>query len=373
MHLKKLKLAQFKNCSEADLELSEKINCFVGYNGAGKTNILDAIYYLSFCKSYFNPSDSQNIKHGEDFFAIHGYYENSAGEEDLVQCIQKKGQPKQFRKNKKDYQRLADHIGLIPLVMISPYDRDLINDGSELRRKYMDSVIAQFDKDYLDNLIRYNKSVQQRNILLKHFATQQQFDQNLLEPWDQQLIVLGEKIHEVRKKFIEEFAPVFQDYYRFISGQQEEVSIEYSSQLLQHSTEELLRKNLERDRMLKYTGSGVHRDDLNFRISGHPLKKFGSQGQQKSFVIAIKLAQYKHTRIIKNFKPIILLDDIFDKLDDKRVDQIIEMVSNDGFGQIFISDTQRERVERIFQHHKVAHRIFSVDGGIITNDIHDIA
>jgi len=373
MHLKQLKLSNFKNCESAVLDFSPKINCFVGSNGAGKTNILDAVYYLSFCKSYFNLSDTQNIKHEEDFFAIHGHYERDDQKESLVQCIQKKGQPKQFKLNKKEYQRLADHIGLFPLVMISPYDRDLINDGSEIRRKYIDSVISQFDKDYLEKLIRYNKSLQQRNILLKYFADNQSYNASAIEPWDMQLAVLGKDIYERRKDFLTDFSSVFQEYYRFISQGNEKVSIDYISQLANEDPEVLLQKNIERDRMLKYTTTGTHRDDLAFKIDGYPIKKFGSQGQQKSFVIAIKLAQFKYTTNIKKTRPIMLFDDIFDKLDDQRVDQIIELVSDNGFGQIFITDTQKERVERIFIHHKVAHNIYQVKNGEIQAEIQSLS
>lgn len=368
MYLKKINLINFKNCTEASLDFSEKINCFVGNNGVGKTNVLDAIYYLSFCKSYFNSVDNQNIKHEESFFAIHGSYQKNGAREDLISCIQKRNAKKQFRKNKKDYERLADHIGHFPLVMISPYDRDLINDGSELRRKYVDGVIAQFDKVYLDDLLNYNKALSHRNALLKRFAEIRSFDPDSLEIWNEQLANLGYRIYKKRKAFLEEFAPIFQHYFEFISGGKEDVTIAYDSQLHESSFKDLLVESLDRDRYLRYTSKGIHKDDLKLKIGDYPIKKFGSQGQQKSYVIAIKLAQFEFTRIKKGYKPILLFDDIFDKLDDHRVKQIISLVSNNSFGQVFITDTQQQRIEKIFKIVNIDHKIFSVDAGIISED-----
>ena len=366
MYLKKLILSNFKNCKEADLQFSPKINCFVGNNGVGKTNILDAIYYLSFCKSYFNSIDMQNILHEEGFFAIHGAYQKNGGSEDLLSCIQKRGAKKQFKKNKKDYERLADHIGQFPLVMISPYDRDLINDGSDLRRKYIDGVISQFDHLYLDDLLNYNKALQQRNALLKRFAETRNFEGPSLEIWDDQLISLGKKIYEKRERFLEDFAPIFQHYFEFISGGKEEVSIKYESQLHRNQMGEMLKSAIDLDRAVRYTTVGIHKDDLVFNIGDHPIKKFGSQGQQKSFVIAIRLAQFDYTKNIKDFKPVLLFDDIFDKLDDMRVEQIIALVSDNNFGQVFITDTQRQRIEKIFNTVQIDHKIFEVDAGVVS-------
>lgn len=363
MYLYNLKLNNFKNYSEAEFELSEKINCFIGDNGAGKTNVLDAIYYLSFCKSYFNPVDSQNIRHGEDFFAVHGNYFRNGDKKDQISCLQKRSTRKIFKRNKKEYDRLADHIGLLPLVMISPYDRDLINEGSEARRKYIDGVISQFDKLYLDNLLNYNKALSQRNILLKKFAETGKFDMSSVEIWDEQLIKYGNNIYEKRKSFLNEFIPIFQHYFSFISGGSEKVSVDYASQLHEENLQNLLGANLDRDRLVKYTTSGTHKDDLDFKIEGYPVKKFGSQGQQKSFVIAIKLAQFEYTKNIKGFKPILLFDDIFDKLDDKRVEMIIKLVSDNSFGQVFITDTQRKRIEKLFSRVKIDHKIYEISNG----------
>ena len=366
MFLKQLKLTNFKNYEEAELLFSEKINCFIGNNAAGKTNILDALYYLSFCKSYFNSVDSQNIRHDSDFFAIHGTYQNQEETDDLVSCIQKRNFKKAFKLNKKEYNRLADHIGKFPLVMISPYDRDLINEGSDVRRKYIDGVIAQFDKFYLSDLISYNKALLQRNALLKQFAEQHYFDETSLFVWDEKLADLGEALFEKRKRFLIEFNPLFEEYYHFLSGGSERIEIIYESQLSIMPMRDLFRESLTKDRIVKFTTSGIHKDDLLFKINGYPVKKFGSQGQQKTFVIAIKLAQFEYTRRIRNFKPILLFDDIFDKLDDDRVKQIVKLVNEDNFGQIFITDTQRQRIENIFNDHDIDHKIFEVDKGTVS-------
>ncbi|MHC1774605.1 MAG: DNA replication/repair protein RecF [Lentimicrobium sp.] len=366
MYLRKLTLFNFKNYEEASLEFSEKINCFTGSNGAGKTNLLDAIHYLSFTKSYFNLMDSQNIKHEADFFAIHGQFvRNGSGPDDLS-CIQKRNLKKQFRINGKDYDRMADHIGEFPLVMVSPYDRDLINEGSELRRKYIDSVISQFDRLYLEDLIVYNKSLAQRNALLKMFGEKRYFDEASLEIWDEQMKGPASRIYSRRREFLEGFLPVFGKYFEFISGGKEEVGILYHSDLSDSPMDELLKINLQRDLAARYTTSGIHKDDLEFMIDGYPVKKFGSQGQQKSFVVAIKLAQFDYTRTVKNYKPILLLDDIFDKLDNNRVDRIINLVGENSFGQVFITDTQIERINHIFAHVLTDHRIFGVEAGRVS-------
>ncbi len=366
MHLQKIKLVGFKNYETAEAHFSEKINCFVGKNGAGKTNLLDAIYYLSFCKSYFNATDQQNIRHEADFFTVHGYYQRPGMETDQVSCIQKRNHKKVFQWNKKNYERLADHIGKIPLVMISPYDRDLINDGSELRRKFIDGVIAQFNPVYLDALLKYNKALLQRNALLKQFADQRRFDRSLLLLWEEQMIKPAEAINQFRNEFLNEFEALFQRYYTLVSGGNESVSIQYNSDLNEHGLEHLLETKLERDRMSRFTSVGVHKDDLTFLMNSFPVKKFGSQGQQKSFVIAIRLAQYEFTKDKMGYKPILLLDDIFDKLDDQRVQQLIKLVSEDHFGQVFITDTQQQRINQLFNESEIDHRVYRVNEGKIT-------
>ncbi len=360
MFLHKLLLSNFKNYEQCDLVFSDKINCFAGNNGVGKTNLLDAIHYLSFCKSYFNPSDSQNIRHGQEYFVINGSFQRNSDSPDLVQCIQKKNQRKRFLLNKKEYDRLADHIGHFPLVMISPYDRDLINEGSEVRRRYIDSVISQFDKFYLDDLIQYNKVLIHRNALLKSFAEKNFFDSSQLEIWDGQLIRLGILLYEKRSSFLEAFIPIFQHYYTYISGGIEKVDVKYDSQLCNAPMETLFRDSLSRDRSAQFSTVGIHKDDLEFKLDGFQVKKFGSQGQQKSFVVAIKLAQFDYTRNIKGYKPILLLDDVFDKLDDMRVQQLISLVSKNNFGQVFITDTSGDRIRKIFDSMEIDHKFFSL-------------
>lgn len=365
MHLQQLKLSNFKNYTEAEIVFSDKINCFIGLNGAGKTNLLDAIYYLSFCKSYFTSVDRQNIRHETDFFSIHGIYQHLDNEKNQVSCIQKKESKKSFRMNKKEYTRLADHIGKIPLVMISPYDRDLINDGSELRRKFIDGMISQFDTSYLDVLLQYNKTLLQRNSQLKQFAENNYFDPELLALWNEKLIALSAPIYRMRIEFLKNYKPILQKYYEKLSGATEKIDICYESRLTNESLDELLRQSLSRDRATCYTNVGIHKDDFSFLLNDYPLKKYGSQGQQKSFLLAIRLAQFDYTFEKLNYKPILLLDDIFDKLDDHRVARLVQLVGNDYFGQVFITDTQRERIERLFEGTAINHKIFEVSDGQI--------
>ena len=347
------------------MAFSEKINCFVGNNGAGKTNLLDAIYYLSFTKSYFNSVDQQNIRHGETFFAIHGIFQRNGGLPDQVSCIQKAGVKKQIRINQKDYERISDHIGQFPCVMVSPYDRDLINEGSDMRRKFIDAVISQFDKAYLDSLIRYNRLLEQRNGLLKQFAERRKTDRALLLLLDEQMMAPATNINVKRQQFLEGFAPIFRHYFEFISGGNETVSIEYESQLATTSYLELVENAFEKDQAVRYSTAGIHKDDFIFNLEGYPVKRFGSQGQQKSFAVALKLAQFDFTRDLIKFKPILLFDDIFDKLDPGRVQQIIQLVDNDSFGQVFITDTEPERIRRTFDNVAINHRVFEIQGGAV--------
>ncbi|MGY3214648.1 DNA replication/repair protein RecF [Mucilaginibacter sp. HD30] len=362
MHLQQLSVINFKNYTEAGLLLSEGVNAFLGDNGAGKTNLLDAIHYLALCKSYFNPIDSQQIKQDADFFIITGTF-NRNGQTEAIACSVKRNQKKQFKRNKKDYPRLADHIGLLPLVMVSPNDVSIIVEGSEERRKFIDNVISQTDNNYLDELIAYNKVLINRNALLKSAADTGRYDQSLLEIFDEQLTASGKKIFEKRKGFMEAFTPVFNKHYRFLTGEAENVELVYESQLLQTDLETLLKKNTEKDKVLERTTCGVHKDDLIFYIHGMPIKKFGSQGQQKSFLIALKLAQYTLLQQAKGFKPLLLLDDVFDKLDDKRVEKLMQMVSDHNFGQVFITDTGYNRVKQIFENMQVPVKLFKITQG----------
>lgn len=359
MFLKKLSLVNYKNFDTQDFEFDNKINCFVGDNGIGKTNVLDAIYHLSFGKSYFNPIASQNIKHGTEFFVIEGLFDKNKRDEKIV-CSLKRGMKKIIKRNDKQYDRLSDHIGLLPLVIISPSDRDLIIEGSETRRKFLDSVISQSDKEYLDALIKYNKVLAQRNSLLKYFAANNTFDGETLEVYNMQLETFGSLIYDRRKQFIDAFIPIFQEQYKAISGGVEQVALAYDSKLHNASLLQLLEKNLDRDKILQYTSVGVHKDDLGFIIEDYPIKKYGSQGQQKSFLIALKFAQFHIIKSLCKCNPILLLDDIFDKLDEQRVAQIISLLDNDEFGQIFISDTHPERTENVVKSIHQSYKIFKL-------------
>jgi len=364
MYLKQLSVINFKNYAEAGVTFSEGVNVFTGNNGAGKTNLLDAVHYLSLCKSYFNPIDSQQIRKGAEFFIITGGF-NKNGHIETVACSVKRNQKKQFKRNKKDYQRLADHIGLFPLVMVSPYDISIIIEGSEERRKFIDNVISQTDNAYLDELISYNKVLANRNALLKLISETGRYDPNLLEVLDEQLTQSGNRIFEKRKVFMEIFTEIFNKHYRFLSDNAEQVELVYESQLLQDDFSTLLKRNIEKDRAVERTTSGIHKDELLFAIHEMPMKKFGSQGQQKSFLIALKLAQYSFLYQQNGFKPILLLDDIFDKLDDQRVTKLMQMISDHNFGQVFITDTNLSRVENIFNNIGVEIRLFKVSGGEI--------
>lgn len=359
MHLKKLSLFNFKNFNEADFEFEHKINCFVGKNGVGKTNVLDAIYHLAFGKSYFNTLSVQNIKHGEDFFVIDGEFEKQNRIEN-ISCSLKKGQKKILKRNGKLYEKFSDHLGFIPLVIISPIDSDLIREGSETRRKFIDSVISQLDNQYLQELIQYQKVLAQRNALLKYFALNRVFEMDTLEIYNDQLITLGAQIHQKRKTFLDLFIPIFDRFYKIISNSSETVHLVYESQLNEQSLATLFTENLQKDRTLQYTSVGIHKDDLVFTINEFPVKKFGSQGQQKSFLIALKLAQFEFVQKQSGEKPILLFDDIFDKLDETRVSQIVSMVNNDAFGQIFISDTHPERTEEIVKQTHQSFKIFNL-------------
>ncbi|UZO79942.1 DNA replication/repair protein RecF [Aquimarina sp. ERC-38] len=359
MEINTLTLLHYKNFESADFTFHNKINCLVGNNGVGKTTVLDAIYHLSFGKSYFNPVTSQNITHGKDFFMIEGTYQRDQREEKVI-ISAKKGQKKMIKRNGKNYDTFSEHIGFLPLVMISPADRDLITEGSDTRRKLIDGIISQNDSQYLHELLQYNKVVSQRNSLLKYFTANQTFDATTLDIYNEQLHQLGSNIFEKRTEFLTEFIPVFKQRYEAITSGNEKVSITYQSKLQHIGLSDLLKNNLQRDRMLQYTSVGIHKDDLDFTIDSYPIKKFGSQGQQKSFLIALKLAQFEILKQQNKVTPILLLDDIFDKLDEQRVSHIVALVNEQKFGQLFISDTHAKRTEEVIKNISASYKLFEL-------------
>lgn len=359
MILERLSILNYKNIQQAELDLSPKINCFLGSNGMGKTNLLDAVYYLSFCKSHNNPIDSQNIFHDAEFAVMQGWYQLNGKQEEFF-CSLRRKQKKQFKRNKKEYERLSDHIGALPLVMVSPSDSELIAGGSDERRKFIDMVLSQFDKEYLYSLIRYNKALQQRNALLK---TEGKIDDTLLDLWDEQLSDEGEIIYAKRKDFIEKFIPTFQRFYDFICNSNEKVELKYESHFDRGDFNLQLKQKRERDKILGYTSAGIHKDDLDMQMDGYSIKRVGSQGQNKTYVVALKLAQFDFLRQIGTTTPILLLDDIFDKLDSARVEQIINLVLDKDFGQIFITDTNREHLDEILGRTNSNYHLYEVEKG----------
>lgn len=359
MIVQKLHLIHFKNHPEKNFDFSPQINCFVGNNGVGKTNILDALHYLSVGKSFLGNSDTMNIEDGADFFTIEAQIQNDE-KEDIIKIFQPKDSKKLIKKNEKSYDRIADHIGYLPSVMISPYDSNLISDSGESRRKFLDAMISQTDSDYLFNLIQYQKTVQQRNALLKYFAKNRTFDKDALEIYDEPISNFGTQLFEKRKDFINQLNPIIQHFYDVISGGNEKVTVTYDSHLTDSTSVELLTENLERDRQLTYTSKGIHKDDLLFEMNGNLIKKMGSQGQQKSFLISLKLAQINRIKDLTGKNPILLLDDIFDKLDDNRVSHLIELVNKENFGQMFISDTHRDRTESVVKRINEESKVFEI-------------
>lgn len=363
MILKRISILNYKNLEQVDLSFSPKLNSFFGQNGMGKTNLLDAVYFLSFCKSAGNPIDSQNIRHDADFYVIQGFYEAADGTPEEIYCGMKRRQKKQFKRNKKEYMRLSDHIGFLPLVMVSPADSELISGGSDERRRFMDVVISQYDMEYLDALIRYNKALAQRNALLK---SEQLIEEELFLVWEEMMAQAGEVVFRKREAFIEEFIPIFQSFYSFISQDKERVGLSYDSHARNGSLLEVLKESRVRDLIMGFSLRGVHKDELNMLLGDFPIKREGSQGQNKTYLVALKLAQFDFLKRTGTVVPLLLLDDIFDKLDALRMEQIIKMVAGDNFGQIFITDTNREHLDRIL--HKVGseYKMFHVEQGTIS-------
>jgi len=360
MILKKLSLTNYKSIEAFEFDFNPSINCFVGDNGVGKSNIIDSIYHLAFGKSYFNPSSNENVKFGKDFFIIRGDFKNINRNEKII-CSFKKGFKKILKRNRKNYNKISDHIGLIPMVIISPIDQDLIIEGSATRRKFMDGVIGQTDKIYIQNILNYNKILAQRNALLKYFALNHKFDKETLDTYSFQLSELAKPIFEKRAFFLNSFIPLFMESYKKISGSMEIVSINYKSDLKEKTGIELLEENLDKDRVFRFTTTGIHKDDLEFKIMDQNVKKFGSQGQQKTFLIALKIAQFNFIKKIVEINPIVLLDDIFDKLDRSRVKKIIKLFKNEKMGQIFISDTDEKRINEVLSPLKNSYKTFNLN------------
>jgi DNA replication and repair protein RecF len=365
LYLQKLSILNFKNYQQVDLNFSSKINCFIGNNGVGKTNLLDSIHYLSLCKSFFNPIDSQNIRHDGEFFLIQGMYIDKDDNIEEIYCSFKRNGRKVMKRNKKEYERLSEHIGFVPVVMITPSDSSLILGGSEERRKLIDSIISQYDKAYLNELIQYNRVLQQRNKTLKDLSESVKFDPEMIEVYNEQLSPLGDNIYNKRKDFVEEFKTVFQKYYSSIAGSDEPAELAYQSHLHETSTLKLLHDNIGKDKVLEYTSYGIHKDDLLLGLNGYSVKKYASQGQQKTYLVALKLAEFDFIELHSGKKPLLLLDDIFDKFDPLRVKQIIHLASDDHFGQIFITDTELQRIESVLKEISFDHSIFKVENGSI--------
>ena len=361
MILKRLSILNYKNIQQAEVAFSPKMNCFFGNNGMGKTNLLDAIYYLSFAKSHIHTQDGQIIHNEQDMCVLQGQYDYEGRLEEIFCAIRRK-QRKQFKRNKKEYDKLSEHIGLLPLVMVSPADADLIRGGSEERRRFLDLIISQQDKNYLHALIQYNKALLQRNSLLK----EQSLDTSLYEVLEMQLGMYGQMIHEIRQQLVKDFTPIFNTYYQRICGATENVGLEYISQLEAGDFTTRLAQNRERDRILGYTSVGIHKDELEMTLNGYLIRRVGSQGQNKSYLIALKLAQFAFLNQRGQTTPILLLDDLFDKLDALRVEQIVKLVSGEGFGQIFITDTNRKYLDAILSAMGGEHALFKVEQGVVT-------
>lgn len=358
MFLKSLSLTNFKNHAEVQFTFNEKVNCIVGKNGSGKTNLLDAIHYLCFCKSYFSHQDISSIRFEADFFAIHGIFADAESQPIKVSCTYKNGR-KVMKAHNKEYERFSDHIGLFPLIMVSPYDNDIINEGSEQRRRFFDIAISQYDKEYLACLIQYQKALAQRNFLLKQ-SFQRTIDPSLLYLYNEQMKIAGSYIFEKRREYINEVLPDIKKYYAYLASDEEVVDVTYHSQLVEEDFDSGFQKMMSQDLKLGYSCFGIHKDDFIFTINQKSVKKFASQGQQKSFSLSLKLSQYDYIRSKSRAVPILLLDDIFDKLDRNRINRLLNLVGEKHFQQVFITDTDEERVSEILETHHIEGQIFNV-------------
>ena len=362
MILKRLTILNYRNIATAELDFSPKVNCFVGQNGEGKTNVLDAIYFLSLTKSTINAVDSANVRHGEEMMMVQGIYDLNGTEEE-ISIGMKLHQKKHVKRNKKEYKRLAEHIGLLPLIIASPNDSTIISGGSDERRRLMDMVISQYDSEYMNALMTYNKALQQRNAMLK---AEEEPNDDIISIYEEMMAENGERIYAKRQAFIEEFVPVFQQFYTAISGNNEQVSLRYTSHCQRGPLLDIIQRDRPKDRIMGYSLHGIHKDELEMTLDGYPIKREGSQGQNKTYMISLKLAQFDFLkRTGSQTTPLLLLDDIFDKLDAQRVEQIVNLVSGDAFGQIFITDTNRENLDKILERSQGNYKIFHVESGNI--------
>ena len=357
--LEKIVISDFRNIGLQELEFSPNLNCISGNNGEGKTNLLDAIYYLSMTKSAFASSDRFNFRHGTEEFSLSGTYrmENGLSSRFSIKAALKGD--KKLRRDDKAYDKVSDHIGILPVVMVSPSDISLVSESGEERRRFVNSVLSQMDREYMASMQQYNRLLQQRNRMLKDFN----MDRTLLEVIDMRMASVAEPVYQARKRFVEDLLPVVREYYRLLSGDSETVGIEYESELSKASLDMLLEASYERDCAMKYTTSGIQRDDFIFTMNGHPIRRYGSQGQQKSFLVALKFAQYEVMKRNYGFAPVLLLDDVFDKLDMNRISNLLQMVASNEFGQIFITDSNKVRMSGIVDRITSDRAYFDTAGG----------
>tara|TARA_B100000401_G_scaffold333365_1_gene232498 strand:+ start:2650 stop:3738 length:1089 start_codon:yes stop_codon:yes gene_type:complete len=357
--INKISILNYKNILDKTFNFDNKINCFVGNNGVGKTNILDSIYHLAIGKSSFSISNENNINHESEFMLLDGLFSINNKKENIT-CSLKRNETKVLKRNEKIYKKLSDHFGLIPVVLISPYDTNLIIEGSSERRKFMDSIISTYDKNYLQNIITHGKLIKQRNKILKYFNKSAKIDMDSILVYNDQIVKLSKPIHECRKNFVSEFVPLVIDKYNNISGKNEKVTLQYKSDLNENEIGDLLEKSFQKDMILQFTSCGIHKDDLIFKIDNNSIKRFGSQGQQKSFLISLRFAEFEFLKNSNDLAPILLMDDIFDKLDIQRVKNIVDLVNSSEFGQLFVSDTDKPRIEKVIKSLKNSSEIFEI-------------
>lgn len=364
MHLENIILTNFKNYEQVEFDFSPEINCLTGKNGSGKTNVLDAIYFSCITRSAFQHKDNILLYPDSKFYLIQSLFNSKESRFDVKASFEKR-KKKVFKIKGRAYEKLSDHIGLFPVVMVTPYDTDLIREGSEFRRKFFDGILCQFDQQYLQDLVKYNTILKTRNSLLKHFHEQHYFDLDLLETYNEQLFPLNQSLNAKRVLFLDSFNQHFLKHYAFLCTETtEEVSLTYKSNV-EETMENDFFINQKKDRILQRTSIGIHRDDYVFRLNNASVKQMGSQGQQKSFILALQLAKFSVLHEKKEIKPILLLDDIFDKLDESRINRLIELMTNKQFGQVFITDASSDRVKNFIKDVEMKIRLITIDNGTL--------